>query len=337
MANEIEKLNTITLANIAKFNAKTDANIEKINGFEFTGVTLFKGIFGFGTNASEATVGVTNLVSNVGVVATDTSAVGTARTHGAAAEYGTGTAIFGFGQTDTSGDSKTGITNLVNTSGVVASDVSAVGTARQGLAAAGYGTDKAIFGFGHTGDYGVDEAVTGITNLVNNSGVVQSDTSAVGTARSQVQAETYGTDKAIFAWGWAEWPTFLETKNLVNNSGVVASDASTTGTSRRWGGTAGYGTGTAIIAFGGNATGNLDESNLINTSGVISSDVTGVGTARNGVAGCQYGSDKGILGFGRNGSRYSITNLVSNAGVVATDTTGVGTAREQLMAASYGT
>ena len=337
MANEIEKLNAITLANIAKFNTFADSAIEKINGLEFTGVTLFKGIFGFGTNASEATVGVTNLVSNVGVVATDTSAVGTARTHGAAAEYGTGTAIFGFGQTDTSGDSKTGITNLVNTSGVVASDVSAVGTARQALAAAGYGTDKAIFGFGTTGDYGVDEAVTGITNLVNNSGVVQSDTSAVGTARHQLQAETYDDDKAIFMYGWASWPTFLSTKNLVNNSGVVASDASATGTSRRWGGTAGYGTGTAIIAFGANASGNMSTSNLINTSGVISSDVTGVGTARNGLAGCQYGSDKGILGFGRNGSRYSITNLVSNAGVVATDTSGVGTARDTPMAASYGT
>jgi len=336
MANEIEKLNAITLANIAKFNAKTDANIEKINGLEFTGVTLFKGIFGFGTNSSDATVGVTNLVSNVGVVATDTSAVGTARTAGAAAEYGTGTAIFGFGQTDTSGDSKTGITNLVNTSGVVASDVSAVGTARQDLAAAGYGSDKAIFGFGKTGDW-PNEDPSGVTNLVNNSGVVQSDTSAVGTARLQLQAETYDDDKAIFFYGYAEWPSLLDTKNLVNNSGVVASDASTTGSSRRWAGTAGYGTGTAIVAFGAISTGNFDKSNLINTSGVISSDITGVGTTRNGVAGCQYGEDKGIMGFGRNGSFYSTSNLVSNAGVVATDTTGVGTARSQLMAASYGT
>ena len=38
-------------------------------------------------------------------------------------------------------------------------------------------TQKAIFGFGTTGSN------TGVTNLVNSSGVVASDTSAVGTAR----------------------------------------------------------------------------------------------------------------------------------------------------------
>ena len=39
MANEIEKLNAVAIADIEKFNGKTDDNIEKINGFEFTGVT----------------------------------------------------------------------------------------------------------------------------------------------------------------------------------------------------------------------------------------------------------------------------------------------------------
>jgi len=38
MANEIEKLNAVAIADIEKFNGKTDDNIEKINGFEFTGV-----------------------------------------------------------------------------------------------------------------------------------------------------------------------------------------------------------------------------------------------------------------------------------------------------------
>ena len=48
MANEVEKVKTIALSDIEKINGKTDANIEKIIGLEFTGVTLFKGIFGFG-------------------------------------------------------------------------------------------------------------------------------------------------------------------------------------------------------------------------------------------------------------------------------------------------
>jgi hypothetical protein len=43
------------------------------------------------------------------------------------------------------------MTNLVSNTGVVAADVTGVGTARQTLAAASYGGDKAIFGYGNTG------------------------------------------------------------------------------------------------------------------------------------------------------------------------------------------
>jgi hypothetical protein len=44
-----------------------------------------------------------------------------------------------------------------------------VGTARNYLAAAGYGTDKGIFGYGNTG------SAVSLTNLVSNSGVVATD------------------------------------------------------------------------------------------------------------------------------------------------------------------
>jgi len=45
MANEIEKVNTIAIADIEKINGKTDDNIEKLNAFEFAGVVnpLFAG------------------------------------------------------------------------------------------------------------------------------------------------------------------------------------------------------------------------------------------------------------------------------------------------------
>jgi hypothetical protein len=78
----------------------------------------------------------TNLVSNTGVVATDTTGVGTARYNPAAAGYGADKAIFGYGQTA----SNTGVsmTNLVSNTGVVATDTTGVGTARFSLAAAGY-------------------------------------------------------------------------------------------------------------------------------------------------------------------------------------------------------
>ena len=52
-------------------------------------------------------------------------------------------AIFGYGN-----PGPTAITNLVSNTGVVATDTAGVGTSRFALAASGYGTDKAIFGYG---------------------------------------------------------------------------------------------------------------------------------------------------------------------------------------------
>ena len=39
MANQVQKLNSITLTDIETFNGKTEANIEKINGKTFAGLT----------------------------------------------------------------------------------------------------------------------------------------------------------------------------------------------------------------------------------------------------------------------------------------------------------
>jgi hypothetical protein len=81
----------------------------------------------------------TNLVSNTGVVATDTTGVGTGRYQLAAASYGSDKAIFGQGTTN--GSLGLTLTNLVSNTGVVATDVTNAGiTGRRGLAAAGYST-----------------------------------------------------------------------------------------------------------------------------------------------------------------------------------------------------
>ena len=93
---------------------------------------------------------------------------------------GTQKAIFGYGSTGT----LTSVTNLVSNTGVVATDTTGVGTARRDLAAAGYGTDKAIFGYGDVGS---------MTNLVSNTGVVATDTTGVGTARWGLAATGYSS------------------------------------------------------------------------------------------------------------------------------------------------
>ena len=85
-------------------------------------------------------------------------------------------------------------------------------------------TQKAIFAFGNTGSY------VSISNLVNSSGVVATDTTGVGTARGYLGAASYGLDKAIFGYG--SNGTQLSMSNLVSNSGVVATDVSGVGTAR---------------------------------------------------------------------------------------------------------
>jgi hypothetical protein len=79
------------------------------------------------------------------------------------------------------------MTNLVNNTGLVSNDVTGVGTARYFPAAAGYGGDKAIFGYGDSAGF------VSLTNLVSNLGVVSADVTGVGTARYALAASGYGS------------------------------------------------------------------------------------------------------------------------------------------------
>ena len=229
--------------------------------------------------------------------------------------------IFGYGNLD----GYTALTNIVANTGVVAADVSGVGTGRDYIAATEYGGDKGIFGFGL-----VSGSNQSITNLVSNSGVVGSDVAGVGTARYAPAGCGYGGDKAIFGGGE---PGGLGMTNLVSNVGVVATDVTAVMTGRGHLGATQYGDDKGLFAYG---TGYTAVSNLVSNVGVVSTDVTGVGTARAYLAACSYGGDKGIFGYGYTGSEFSVTNLVSNSGVVGTDVTGVGTARHNLAACEYG-
>jgi len=299
------------------------ASTFKINAITYIAGTLSgtqKAIFGYGYDG--AGVSITNLVSNTGVVATDTTGVGTARYSLAAAGYGSDKAIFGYGYTST----QVSMTNLVSNTGVVATDTTGVGTARAGLAAARYGSDKAIFGYGST------SVNVSMTNLVSNTGVVATDTTGVGTVRDSLAAAGYGSDKAIFGYGYST----LSMTNLVSNTGVVATDTTGVGTGRYSLAAAGYGSDKAIFGYG-TTGGYLSMTNLVSNTGTVATDTTGVGTARWALAAAGYGTDKAIFGYGYTGARVSLTNLVSNTGVVATDTTGVGTGRNTLTAAGYST
>jgi hypothetical protein len=142
-----------------------------------------KAIFAYGWTGGITAI--SNLVSNTGVVGNDVTGVGTARLGPAGASYGGDKAIIGYGNNSAAVNSPVSMTNLVSNTGVVASDTTGVGTARSYIAAASYGGDKAIFGYGYNG------SDLSMSNLVSNTGVVATDTTGVGTARNTLYAANY--------------------------------------------------------------------------------------------------------------------------------------------------
>jgi hypothetical protein len=232
----------------------------------------------------------------------------------AAVLSGTQKAIFGYG----AAAAVTNISNLVSNTGVVATDTTGVGTMRQELAAAGYGGDKALFGYGNPTNPGGGATYSSLTNLVSNTGVVASNTTGVGTPRRNPAAASYGSDKALFGYGLTSGGNQSMT-NLVSNTGVVSTDTTGVGTARTTLAAAGYGGDKAIFGYGfiAAATG---ITNLVSNTGVVATDTTGVGSSRRSLAAASYGGDKAIFGYGSiSGTGRSMTNLVSNTGVVATD------------------
>jgi hypothetical protein len=286
--------------------------------------TNSQGIFGFGHNNINY-LSMTNLVSNAGVVATDVTAVVTARMAPAACEYGGDKGIFGYGSTG----SYVSTSNLVSNTGVVATDTTGVGTGRYAPAACGYGYDRGIFGFGQSASGRV-----AITNLVSNTGVVSTDVTGVGSVRSMPAACEYGGDKGIFGYGFDGWP-FLNVSNLVSNTGVVSTDVTGVGTGRYALAACGYGGDKGIFILGDMWPAPIY--NLVSNTGVVATDTSsGVADIRN-LAACEYGDDKGIFGYGvdPNWVNLSSTYLISNAGVIGSAVTGVGTARYDPGACSF--
>ena len=238
--------------------------------------------------------------------------------------------IFAFGEYSSG---KLAVSNLVNSSGVIATDVTGVGTARVYPQACEYGGDKGIFAYGYV------SAVSSLSNLFSNTGVVATDVTGVGTARFHLAGSDYGGDKGIFSFGEAI-SSNVSVSNLVSNVGVIATDTSGIGTARSYMGSCEYSgdKDKSIVAYGYTAAyGNYSVSNLISNTGVVATDTGGVGTARRGLYACSYGSDKGIMAFGYISGVTGISNLISNTGVVASDTAAVASAKYGQAGCEYGT
>ena len=176
----------------------TDSHREACIGTGYGGdkgiVIYGRGLVTFNTNGSLRVwtndAGRANLISNTGVVASETACAGTRRHAGAGGEYGGDKAITAFGynnNSDFSSDINT--INTISNTGVVSSDTTGVGTARRNMTYTRYGTDKGIFFSGGDSDLEVYQ----VYNLVSNTGVVATDTSTTTDGRNFAVSCGYGS------------------------------------------------------------------------------------------------------------------------------------------------
>jgi hypothetical protein len=305
-----------------------------------------KAIFSFGFIAfGNFTFNPINLVSDTGVVSSNTTGVGGTRGFSAGATYGDGCAIFGYGCIK---NNITNIINLVSNTGTVSADTLTLGIKRLGLAASGYGRGCAIFAYGssklikaslpHGAGHVIQSDLTNTITLVSNTGVIGKDSVGVGTAREGLAAAGFGVGQALFAHGYNG--INLNLSNSVSDTGVVDRDCATVGTSRRYLAATRFGIGQAIFGYGGTGRSPCNITNLVSDTGVIGNDVTGVGVNRVDIAAAGYGNDRAIFGFGLSGANLDTLlnqiSLVSNTGIVSQDYTTIGTGRFGHSAAGYG-
>ena len=245
--------------------------------------------------------------------------------------------IFAFGNAAPS----VNISNLVNTSGVVSTDQTGVGTARaMGMdSGSTFGFENGICCFGQISG----GPFTNLTNIVNSAGLVATDTAGVsGATAGYVVGVGYGGNRGGAFFGGRVGDDYSGVTNLISDVGVVSADtAIASGVTAR--------TGPCAVPFGdensnclmvyGNTPAAQNVSNIVSTEGVVASDVTGVGTARGSGAASRYGVGLGVAAYGTGvapAPYYSISNKVNISGVVATDTSGVGTARTGAGGCGYG-
>jgi hypothetical protein len=181
----------------------------------------------------------TNLISNTGVIASDTPGAGQ-KTAAGALTYGIGKGIIAYGLFNytTPLPTYTAVSQLVSDTGVFSGTTATAGTARDRVAGLAIGSDTGIFVYGTAapgGAYGF------LTSTVSNTGVLSSSSNIPAPAASarQTGGAKYGGDKAFTAYGFAT-PSSIRVMTLFSNTGVATSQANATSPSRQSAGIAGF-------------------------------------------------------------------------------------------------
>ena len=295
--------------------------------------------YGYIQNPDFGYINRSNIVSNVGVVSSDISGVGTARAQLTAATYGGDKAMFMGGANNAS---ITSVTNNVSSTGAVGSDVSYTTYSPNAIACfVAYGGDKAVYISTHST---YPNGYLPFTRYVSNIGVVVGETVITTSTVGRTAGAGYGARKAIIAFGNDLNNAFAAsaTTNLISDMGIVSAEvAAVSGVTARYA-TAGatYGGDKAIFRCGATDYNSyINTTNLVSNTGVMIADSTGVGINRLAPTASNYGGDKAIFLYGERA--YGVlnpvvnsSNLVSNVGIVATDVVNAGSTGSYYLAAA---
>ena len=295
--------------------------------------------YGFIQNPAAGYINRSNIVSNVGVVSSDISGVGTARAQLTAATYGGDKAMFMGGSNNAS---ITSVTNNVSSTGAIGSDVSYTTNYPSAIGClVAYGGDKAVYISTHST---YPNSYPPFTRYVSNIGVVVGETVITTSTVGRTAGAGYGTRKAIIAFGNNLNNAFSPsaTTNLISDMGIVSAEvAAVSGVTARFDSAgATYGGDKAIFRCGATTYNNyINTTNLVSNTGVMIADSTGVGINRQAPTASNYGGDKAIFLYGQ--YAYFVpnpvvnsSNLVSNVGIVATDVVNAGSTGSYYLAAA---
>ena len=175
-------------------------------------------IFAFGNPSTPGVLitNISNLISNTGVVASNSPGVGTARRQLCGVNFGSqfaqGVCFGGIGPS-----AVLNTTNYISTAGVVGSDTPSSLAGRRSSSSCTYGNDRGVFYNGQ----GSPSRINAL-NYISNTGVFSANTpTTTPTARQNASGVGFGGDKGILMYGDAPGGASQGT-NVISNTGVMA-------------------------------------------------------------------------------------------------------------------
>lgn len=313
-------------------------------------VSAQQGMIAFG-RTDPALVTAQNIISSTGVIASDTTNAGTARTGTGATSYGGDKLVFVYGISSISAGANVPgntVANYVSNTGVLATDTNIAGNGKQNPYAFRYGTGTAMIYAGQGHSYWTYVFYWDTRNLITDAGVIATDSAISGDGNPGYGGcASYGGDKAAIAGGWSSTGGYnngLRYYDIaVSNTGVFSSLSNgyplNAGTGLNYSFALTYGF-TKALFINQSTSGLYWSANRLSSTGTWATAFVTTMGLRSGPVAAQFGGDSGLFSFGQaNNSPYAQINTsmkVSNTGVFQSEVSTSASGRNYASGGGFG-